>query len=65
MFYNKHDWINGEVISADKLNNIENGIASLKYNFNSLFIDSNTIDGNKFEEFLNLLPPIVYLNVDG
>lgn len=65
MFYNKHNWINGEVISADKLNNIENGIFSLKYDFTSLFIDSNTIDGDKFEDFLNLLPPIVYLNVDG
>lgn len=30
MAYNKTTWANGDVITADKLNNIEDGISNLK-----------------------------------
>ena len=30
MSYEKHEWVNGEIITADKLNNIEEGIEEAK-----------------------------------
>lgn len=30
MAYSKHEWVKGEVITKEKLNNIENGIANIE-----------------------------------
>jgi len=32
MAYEKHTWVNGEIITASKMNNIENGIETVDAN---------------------------------
>lgn len=44
MSYVKHDWINGEIIDADKLNYIENGIVNASNSLTS--VTNNTIHIN-------------------
>ena len=65
MSYKKQTWKNGDIITAEKLNHIEDGIANLVFDFNSVFLDQNTIDGDKIEQLKTITPPIVYLNHDG
>lgn len=45
MAYNKHTWTPQELITADKLNNIENGMDSLQ---NNLSIGTNLIENSDF-----------------
>lgn len=44
MSYEKHTWKNGEVITADKLNNIEEGISGGGSGGGSLVIHATTVD---------------------
>ena len=41
MAYNKHDWITGELITADKMNAIEEGIDNIDEMANDTLIESN------------------------
>ena len=41
MAYNKHDWVTGELITADKMNAIEEGIDNIDEMTNDTLIESN------------------------
>ena len=36
MYYNKNTWANGDLITKEKLNNMENGIESAHQNFDTV-----------------------------
>lgn len=60
MSYNKTTWINGDIITAQKLNNIEDGIenvngGALSSPFIELVIKDNTLISHSWEEILSLV----------
>lgn len=61
MAYEKHNWINGEIIDADKLNHIENGIVDASNSLTS--ITNNTIHINDAQTLSSTQKEIIRTNI--
>ena len=53
MSYEKHTWQTGEIIAADKLNNIENGIASIEGNITTITNNVNTLQNHMISNLVD------------